>query len=339
MIRVTLVSVFIAFAGLSGTNAFSQVQVADLEYDTSVARPAYTDQHPSVLFDEAHHNFHTAGGLYQPFVSLIKNDGYRVTSNGKPFSKDVLEPCNILIIANAAGSAKDVRDEAAGPAFTAAECQAVEAWVKDGGCFLFITDHYPWGAAAQNLSKRFGVGMSQGQTLDAQNSVPRSPATLIFAHENELLGNHPIIFGRGRIEQINRVFTYSGQSLIGPRGSVAFLRLADTAMDRSSMDNSLISAAGRCQGLALVHGKGRVVVLGEAGALSAQRDSAGRPFGMNVEGTDNRQLALNIMHWLSGLIPANPRIGDRKQGSSRRSSAASRRGKSGSSKKAPVEEP
>ena len=28
----------------------------------------------------------------------------------------------------------------------------------------------------------------------------------------------------------------------------------------------------------------------------------GRAFGMQVPGTDNRQLALNIMHWLSRLI-------------------------------------
>jgi hypothetical protein len=26
---------------------------------------------------------------------------------------------------------------------------------------------------------------------------------------------------------------------------------------------------------------------------------------MNTPGNDNRQLALNIMHWLSGLLPAN----------------------------------
>jgi hypothetical protein len=338
MTRVTLVSVVIALVGSSETSAFGQVQVVDLQYDTSVALPAYTTQHPSVLFDEAHHNFHTASGLYQPFVSLITNDGYRVTSNRKAFSREVLEPYNILVIANAAGSSKDQGTEAANPAFTATECQAVEAWVREGGCFLFITDHYPWGAAAQNLAKRFGVGMSQGQTLDAQNSVPRFPSQLIFAHENELLGYHPIILGRGPSERINRVFTFSGQSLLGPRGSVAFLKLADSAMDRSAVDNSLIPAAGRSQGLALVHGKGRVVVLGEAGALSAQRDAAGRPFGMNVEGTDNRQLALNITHWLSGLIPANPRIGDQKQGSSRRSSAASRRGKGRASKKEPVKD-
>ena len=77
----------------------------------------------------------------------------------------------------------------------------------------------------------------------------------------------------------------------------------------------MVRAAGRCQGLALTHGKGRVVVLGEAGALSAQFGMGGRPFGMNDPGNDNRQLALNIMHWLSGLIPADPRIAADKSGS------------------------
>ncbi len=32
--------------------------------------------HP--LFDEAHNNFHTAGGRYKPFAELIANDGYKV---------------------------------------------------------------------------------------------------------------------------------------------------------------------------------------------------------------------------------------------------------------------
>ena len=49
-------------------------------------------------------------------------------------------------------------------------------------------------------------------------------------------------------------------------------------------------------------GKGHVVVLGEAAMLSAQLAGPnGNPFGMNRPGIDNRQLALNIMHWLSGL--------------------------------------
>jgi hypothetical protein len=63
------------------------------------------------------------------------------------------------------------------------------------------------------------------------------------------------------------------------------------------VDNSLVRAASRCQGLAFNHGKGRVVLLGEAGALCAQFDKAGLPFEMNVAGTDNRQLSLNITNY------------------------------------------
>ena len=66
-------------------------------------------------------------------------------------------------------------------------------------------------------------------------------------------------------------------------------------------------AAGRAQGLAFTHGDGRVVVLGEAGMLSAQlvRFGDGRPdmrFGMNVA-QGNPQFGLNILHWLTGLLP------------------------------------
>jgi hypothetical protein len=50
---------------------------------------------------------------------------------------------------------------------------------------------------------------------------------------------------------------------------------------------------------------GRVVVLGEAAMLSAQvarlPDGSEIKMGMNVAGNDNRQFALNVLHWLSGL--------------------------------------
>ncbi len=56
-------------------------------------------------------------------------------------------------------------------------------------------------------------------------------------------------------------------------------------------------------------GKGRLVVLGEAGMFSAQKvvfppGSAQKDFkfGMNVAGTDDQQFALNVAHWLSGLL-------------------------------------
>jgi hypothetical protein len=63
-----------------------------------------------------------------------------------------------------------------------------------------------------------------------------------------------------------------------------------------------VSAKGKSQGTALEMGRGRVVMLGEAGMLSAQRDGRRSPVGMNFPGYDNRQLAVNIMHWLSRLL-------------------------------------
>ena len=78
-------------------------QRADLDFDTKVARPAYTETHPRVLFDEAHHNFHTAGGRYKPFADLIAGDGYQVVPNREMFTRSSLEKGDILVIANALG--------------------------------------------------------------------------------------------------------------------------------------------------------------------------------------------------------------------------------------------
>ena len=57
-------------------------------FNTKVARPAYAgvSKHPH-LFDEAHHNFHTAGGRYKPFADLMTSDGYVVIPNREKFSR------------------------------------------------------------------------------------------------------------------------------------------------------------------------------------------------------------------------------------------------------------
>ena len=114
----------------------------------------------------------------------------------------------------------------------------------------------------------------------------------------------PITEGRGEDERINLVRSFTGQSLKGPDDSVAILKLADTATDSPNFQaETSVSAAGRAQAVALKFGKGRVVVQGEAAMLSAQVSGPeNRRMGMNVPGNDNRQYALNLMHWLSGLL-------------------------------------
>jgi hypothetical protein len=329
---------------LTAAVAYTQ-QVTDPTFDAKVAQPAYTKTHPKILFDEAHNNFHTSTGRYKPFADLITNDGYSITPGGEKFSRKTLEGFDVLIIVNALGAERQNLPEASQPAFTETECDAVRDWVKTGGSLLLVADHAPFGAAAEIMAQRFNVEMSKGHTSDPDNhdSETGNMSFLAFTRANNLLLGHAITDGRGQTERINKVISFTGQSLKGPAGSVPFLRLSDSALDlnrqarEATADTKPIdrlpdgrplppgvtarassgagvprtSAAGRAQALAFEFGKGRVVVLGEAAMLSAQvvkgpaAQLMGREefqIGMNRPGIDNRQLGLNIMHWLSRLL-------------------------------------
>src|SRR4029078_4496005 len=96
-------------------------QQADPEFDTSVTNPAYKKDGPRVMFDEAHHNFHTSDGRYKPFVDLLLNDGYNVVRNRQPFVKQRLGGFKILVIANALGAEEDDDKGADSSAFTEEE--------------------------------------------------------------------------------------------------------------------------------------------------------------------------------------------------------------------------
>jgi hypothetical protein len=136
-----------------------------------------------------------------------------------------------------------------------------------------------------------------------------NPATLVFTRDRGLLAAHPILEGRNESERIHRVMTFTGTALKAGANSTALLRLSPTAREypyRVSREAQGRSAAGLAQAIAVRFGQGRVVVMGEAAALTAQRieSSGAAPYlmGMNRAGTDNQQFALNIMHWLMGLL-------------------------------------
>ena len=276
-------------------------QFADPEFDAKVIRPAFTDTHPLVLVDEAHNNFHTTFGRYKPFVDLLKNDGYNVSPNKEKLSAEALKDCSILVVANAMGAPAMRNPEAAKPAFEQAECDAVYKWIQAGGSLLLIADHHPFGASNDQLAKRLGVEMGKSTTYDPANAETGLPAQLNFTRVNHLLGDHPILSGRDGSERVDRVLTFAGQSLKGPKNAASLLKFSQTAVDQPApaVPGRTGPASGRAQGIAFTLGKGNVVVLGEAGMLSAQVNRGGGRMGMNVPGTDNRQFALNAMHWLS----------------------------------------
>lgn len=308
----------LAIGALLVLTACADQQEYDSSFDTAVEEPAYTREHPRVLFDEAHRNRHPADATYKPFAELVENDGYALERNREPFTPELLRDVDVLVLA----SAKGANDEADDPALTEAEADVVIEWVRAGGSLLFVTDHYPFGTAIGNVARRLGIEMSEGITED---SVHHDPATtdesqLLFSRENGLLADHPITNGRNERERVERVVSFTGQSLRG--AGTPLLLLSATAVNRPPIveverdgDDSRVSitygdavpATGFSQGLALELGRGRVVVLGEAGMLSAQLDREGRPFGMNVPGNDNRQFVLNTMRWLSGLLEPQTR--------------------------------
>jgi hypothetical protein len=289
---------------LVSETAISQ-QSADPLFKPTVEIPAFTKNFPRVLFDEAHFNAETTTGRYKPFADLLFSDGYHIVVNRTPFTKESLQSFKILVIVNPLG-AEDSDDVGAnGPAFSAEECDAIANWIRGGGSLLLVADPDPFAGATQVLAQRLEVEMNRGHTTDPANADKDSndSGLIVYSRDNHLLAPHAITNGRSETERVNRVMTFMGQSLKGPASSESFLKLADTAVDNMGSPVKSASATGRAQGIAYRLGKGRVVVLGDAAMLSAQvTGSDNRPFGMNTPDTDNKQLALNIMHWLSGLL-------------------------------------
>lgn len=303
-------------------------QIADSSFDASVTHPGYaTGQGPVVAIDEAHHNFHTRGGRYSGFARLLENDGYRVRENRVPFTAAALDSIDVLVIANAIGGEWDAGAYGRS-GFTGAETRAVRTWVERGGSLLLISDHAPMGVAAENLARQFGVRMGKGYTEDPVHFYAGDPiggpAVLLFTRANGLLRDHPVTRGRNPSERVDSIVAFAGQSLSGSPGSAVILALSDSAVDHPSPTPEQVaatgqpgvawrtaveglpthSARGRALMLALEAGRGRVVVIGEAAMLSAQAivDEQGNRVavvGMNLPGTGNRQLGLNVLHWLS----------------------------------------
>jgi len=227
-------------------------QIADPHFNATVDSPAFTRNFPRVLFDEAHNNSDTTQGRYMPFADLLFNDGYQVAVNRQPFTKESLQTFKILVIVNPLG-AEEMDDEGAdGPAFTSAECDAISDWIRGGGALLLVADDAPFGSATEILAKKLGVDMGKGYTTDPATADKElnNPSVIVYSRENHLLAEQTITNGRSDAERVNRVIVFTGQSLKGPEGSNAFLKLAETAVDQIGSPAKSSSAAGRAQGIA-----------------------------------------------------------------------------------------
>ena len=263
-------------------------QVPDLEYQPPIVDPVFDiGTGPLVLIDEAHFNFHTAEGRYRTFAELLRRDGYVVRSSTAPFTAESLAAARILVISNALS--EDDSEEWVLPspsAFTAAEIDAVEAWVQRGGSLLLIADHMPFPGAAAALAERFGLLFMNGYARK-----PGAGNPMMFTRDDGSLHAHPITDGRSGAERIESVGTFGGQAFRAhPDATVEpLLVMGEGTEMQLTLEAGVVTATtprfaavGLLQGAVLQHGAGRVAAFGEAAMFSAQVFGEQRfPMGMN----------------------------------------------------------
>lgn len=304
----------LAAALLLPATAAAAQQVPDTAFTPPIARPAFAlGTGPVVAIDAGHANFHTIDGRYAPFARLLARDGYRVRGRGGPITRASLDSIKVLVVANALApeNATTPWRRPIRSAFADVEIDVVEQWVLDGGSVLLIADHMPFAGAAIALARRFGVAWYDGFAIDttAPNALVTPGPDLTFsrsaAHNAPRLMPHAITTG------IDSIVTFMGSALrlvprdgvrsspllaLPPSVSVFFPDTAWAFNERTPR----VSGEGLLQGAALEVGKGRVVVIGEAAMLSAQRQGTpARLMGFNApKASGNVTLVRNIIRWL-----------------------------------------
>src|SRR5881628_2464009 len=99
--------------------------------------------------------------------------------------------------------------------------------------------------------------MSKAFTVDNENydKELNNPGFIVYTRESGRLADHPITRGRNDSERVNKIIAFTGQSLKGPPDSIAFMKLADSAVDALPGANANpASAAGRAQGIVMTVG-------------------------------------------------------------------------------------
>ena len=294
-------------------------QVPDRQYQPRIAKPAYAQgRGPVVCVDEAHTNFHTLGEGFWAFGELVRRDGYVTRPNAQRFTVESLKACSILVIANAQPGSPDWNSYPfpTPSAFAADEITAVRRWVDGGGSLLLIADHLPLAGAATGLAAAFGVKFTNGFAIDGFTTTAERDASLsrptIFSATSRTLGSHAILNGRSPEESVTSIRTFTGQAFQAPTEATpllifpaSFVQLMPEKAWQFGPTTPQVKIGGWVQGAVMPVSSGRAAFFGEAAMFTAQVAGPDRiPIGMSApQAEQNFQLVLNVMHWLSRVLP------------------------------------
>jgi hypothetical protein len=265
----------------------SELTVDDA-FDPPVPKPAFAaGKGPVVVVDQKHRNVVSLETYFRPVGKFLGKDGYVVKPGTAIFTEASLAGAAVLVIANAqppAGSLPGI------PAFSDEEIAAADAWVRKGGGLLFIADRAPFGGPVQLFAHAFGVRLDDNTILrKGDDGKPDGVLTISIAADGEK--SHPIFAG------VSKVVYVVGESLEGP--GLVLRAPKGTYSGPTAQAAEGPPAAGKPIVLAFSHGKGRVVVIGDAGIASAFGSIGGKSH-RGISEADNAKFVRNAVRWLSG---------------------------------------
>jgi hypothetical protein len=234
-----------------------------------------------------------------------------------PFAAESLAGLDVLVISNALNERNDPQSGGTWTlptpsALTPAEIDALDSWIREGGRLWLIADHMPFPGAAEALATRLGFRMTNGFAFATDEHGKVNPETIQHTRaEGMIVGGHPITDGSGPGERVESVRSFTGQAFEVPDDAVVLLRMPahavallpaeawkfDEKTPRQDVGGWAVIAARE-------HGRGRVLVAGEAAMLSARyvrlESGAWEPVGFQVpEAHDNLVLVINALRWLA----------------------------------------
>jgi hypothetical protein len=182
---------------------------------------------------------------------------------------------------------------------TPQEIAAISDWVKGGGALLMIADHPPYAGSLRALAESFGFDIE----MYAAQHVPKEE---FFSFANGGLVDGPLTRGLPQIQ------TFYGAAFTAPAAATPLLRF-DSSWTMLVTDKPSRPMTGSdLRGATLTVGKGRVVLLAEAGAWSAQLlGPKKRPMGFNAPGAEgNKRFIRNVVFWLAtgAAPPVSPAV-------------------------------
>lgn len=256
-----------------------------------------------ILFDESHNTFWSASinNGYSSFANAVRTEGYQVDRSTSGLSFDVLKKYAVLVVAVTFTPPKP---------FSTSEIEAIKKFVHEGGGLLLIGVGWSWvdyshknidAYPVNQISKEFGVSFNEDVINDPTDYYPTGG-------EGNPIFHIPYITDHSTTKGINEICACGGNpcSLKIIDNSVQVIIKGDEDSYTGYHNTHYYPAGTNPPILAVTeYGNGKVVFLGHDGFF-ANADDNEDDIG-NLYEYDNKQLGLNIMHWLaSSATPTTP---------------------------------